>query len=314
MVKNAAALGCVGWALPTDSASPVAPRANGGRCPPYVLAPAANGGHGPPCILAGLFTTLAVLAMLAGCSSGRVGGMYVLDEAVAVREAHYDRTAVVAGDEMFYAAGRLVPMIRSSRYIATDTPIKQIRLVRRSRINPERIPQFVVDRKFRVYDVLNGDSYLVPDMLDNDDDEVTQVCNDGQRLVASVIPRFVLSNDQPEARFYALELPDGVWTQTSRNSAFPALRAAAAPRFALDLRNDPRTGTPADSGSGWIDVRSFGDMEQRGLNRGEWGEIMERAKDGRSQTLFTSNSGKQFLLFDQNDGGAAESTRALRDE
>lgn len=263
----------------------------------------------PPTLL-----LVGVLLTAAGCSSGRVGGMYVLDEAVAVREAHYDRTAVVAGDELFYASGRLVPMIRSSRYIATETPFKQIRLIRRSRINPERIPQFVVDRKFRVYDVLNGDSWLVPDMLDNDDEEVTQVCHDGRRLVASVIPRYALANDQPEARFYSLELPDGVWTETSRNDAFPALRTAAAPRFALDLRNDPRTGTPASPGTEWIDVRSFGDLERRGLNRGDWGEITERGKDGRAQTIFTSASGKQFVLFDQNDGGAAESTRALRDD
>ena len=82
------------------------------------------------------FVGPAVVLGVAGCSSGRVGGVYVLDGAVAVEDAvpDWQQTVVVKDGRAIRLRGTLVPTTAATSWLVVDESIPVMHMLRTSKM------------------------------------------------------------------------------------------------------------------------------------------------------------------------------------
>jgi hypothetical protein len=188
---------------------------------------------------------VVILLWTAGCSSGRVGAFYLLDDAVAVEDAHvpYQRTAVYSHDRVSTLKGVLVPTTAAGRCLVVEEGVYAVRPVRTSAMRADqRFPKWVIDHVLRTYDLTTGEIRTLPNPLDSDDEHLMQLRLVGDGLFAAIGHRLNVQLETEPARYAAYRLPDGPWqplTLTDGRLAFP--RYWTPVRF-VDLRTAGRRG------------------------------------------------------------------------
>jgi hypothetical protein len=159
-------------------------------------------------------STAAVVLCAAGCSSGRIGAVYVLDDAIVVQDAtpEFHRTAVYQDGRVTTLRGTVVPMISAGRWLVLEEGVPTVRPIRTSPMRPEqRLPAWVNNRRLQAFDLQTGQLVKLPNTLENDDRQICFLRVQGDRLLARVGDRYNVQSEAGEVHFHALHLPDGAW-------------------------------------------------------------------------------------------------------
>lgn len=248
----------------------------------------------------------AGLMLTAGCTTGRVGALYVFDDAVVVEDAsdQWPTTALVTPDRVFHFRGTVVPIRAVRAWIVVDEPVSLLGMVRTSRLrSQQRLPATMQSHRLHLVEVATGHSRRLPDPPDTNDERVHALRLDGVRLLAAVGERFTVQSEPGRLRYVCLNLPDGQWEALSAEEAARAAgRFGPAAKFA-DLRSSA-TGAPGNGpavpergGSRWGAVRSFVELRNRGLSRGDWGEIVEREELGRWLVVYRGPDARERVVL-----------------
>ncbi len=260
-----------------------------------------------------LITSLAVLCTC-GCSSGRIGGLYLLNGAVAVEDAVADwqQTVLVKDGQATHYHGTLVPTTSVTGWLVIDELAPKMHMLRTSKMRPEqRFPVFRDDHCLYRLDLDSGKATPLSISLDTDDEQVRMLRLDGDWLLIAVGERYNVQSEPIPLRYVRYHLPDGPLDSIAPdevNRIFPRYRHIA--RFA-DFRTDAgafatsapaaQPSSPSDqprrSRSIWNSITSFQELQSRGLARGDWGELTEREFLGRRQAIYISPQGKEITLF-----------------
>lgn len=260
--------------------------------------------------------------VLAGCYSGRVGGLRLLDNAVLIEDYAYPRLAIVANGKVAQLQGdSFVPMTRSGRWVVAQETVSQFHWVRAdtNQADAPRLPLTFRDRKLTAYDLETGETRLIANTLDGDDTQITDLRLDGDRLVAKAATRYASGWKPVEGRFFAYTLPNGPWEPLSNVEGGKVLPRTGWERKFENLRTQdrakpagprPRT-PPAANPLTWERVTTFEELKTKGLNRGDWGEIFERQVKNAWEVVFQPPDGGELIVFRQNDGGLTQSNRSF---
>lgn len=263
------------------------------------------------------FTTVllgAALVWSTGCSSGRIGGVYILDHGLVVADANpqLQRAVLVTDDKLVEVRGAPIPALKSGEWIVFQRFLPRTHLVRTSRLrSDQRLPQTHADRFLVAVRVTTGEEINVPHPWDNGDDIIDSVIQMENHLIAAVKTRYVVQTQFSELRYFECTLPQCVWEAIPEARGrklvprdvplgpFADLRTAAAPR-ARDRGNPAKTVSPR-----WSGIASFEEFQRRGLHRGDWGQLLERERDLRWEAVLTRPDGREIVLLRQNDAGTA---------
>lgn len=255
-----------------------------------------------------------VLFLLAGCSSGRIGGVYILDHGLVVADANpqLQRAVLVTDDQLIEVRGSPIPVLKSGDWIVFQRFLPRTHLVRTSRLrSDQRLPQTHADRFLVAVNALTGEQIGVPHPWDNGDDIIDSVIQVENRLVAAVKTRYVVQTQFSELRYFECALPECVWEAIPEARGrklvprdvplgpFADLRTTAAPR-SRDRLNPAKTVSPR-----WSGITTFEEFQRRGMHRGDWGQLFERERDLRWEAVLTRPDGREIVLLRQNDAGTA---------
>lgn len=266
---------------------------------------------------------LSLLCFLSGCSprsSGLVGGVHVLDDAVVIEDRFYPLSAILrpgaAGQTAITASGWLVPLVESGPWLVFYESKNTLRNVRASRLDAaRRLPKWVEDRVLSAVDVRSGQRFEVANTLDNNDEHILRLRVADAVLIAEVGPRFHVVSTVSEPRYFVFQLPSGPWQPLSARDARPVM-AARRTRVAFeDLRAAPPPAAapaaenqrPMRTRTRWLRVTSFDQLNQAGLSEGDWGSLAQRKAGSVWETVYSPpGSSETIVALRQNDLGAAE--------
>jgi hypothetical protein len=247
-----------------------------------------------------------ILLFVAGCSSGRVGGFYLLDSAVAVEDARADfqRTAVYRDRKVEKLHGTLVPTVAAGRWLVLQELVQKPRMVRTSVMRPEqRLPVWVYDHRLSAYDLETGQVTPLANTLDTDDTQMRDVRLVGDRLLAIEDERYNVQAQPGPPRYMVCTVPDGDWVALPRAEGKRLFSHPVKVGKFADLRTPAAQSTsqPAHrKSSRWGPITSFADLKARGLTHGDWGELFEREVSGRDEVVLKTRSGQEIVLLKQN--------------
>ncbi|MBL8878984.1 MAG: hypothetical protein JNG88_07675 [Phycisphaerales bacterium] len=250
----------------------------------------------------------------AGCSSGRIGGVYILDHGLVVADADKElqRAVLVTDAKLVPVQGAPIPALKSGEWIVFQRFLPRAHLVKTSRLRADqRLPQMHADRLLFAVHADTGRQIDVPHPWDNGDDIIDSVIQVENKLVAAVKTRYVVQTQFSELRYFECSLPQCEWEAIPENRGrklvprdvplgpFADLRASAAPTD-RDGRNPRKTTAPR-----WSGITTFEEFQRRGLHRGEWGQLTERERDLRWEAVLKRPDGREIVLLRQNDAGTA---------
>lgn len=255
-----------------------------------------------------------LVCAISGCSSGRIGGVYILDHGVVVADADKDlQHAVLATDQkLVHVQGMPIPVLKSGDWIVFQHFLPRTHLVRTSRLrSDQRLPQMHADRLLLAVNTDTGQKIEVPHPWDSGDDLIDSVIQVGNQLVAAVKTRYVVQTQFIELRYFECTLPECTWEAIPEARGrklvprdvplgpFADLRTTATPKV-RDWKDPRKTVAPR-----WSGITSFEEFQRRGLHRGEWGQILERERDLHWEAVLTRPDGTEVVLLRQNDAGTA---------
>ncbi len=265
----------------------------------------------------------SLLCLMAGCSprsSGLIGGVHVLDEAVVVEDRFYPISAVLrpgaATQSAISATGWLVPLVESGPWLVFYESRSALRNLRASKLDAaRRLPKWVEDRVLSAVDVRSGQRFEVANTLDNNDDHILRMRVADAVLIAEVAPRFHVVSTVSEPRYFVFQLPSGPWQPLAARDARPVMASrrtrvafedlrAAPPPAAAPAKENQR---PLRTRARWLRVTSFDQLSQAGLSEGDWGSLAQRKAGSVWETVYSPPGGSATIVaLRQNDLGAAE--------
>lgn len=255
-----------------------------------------------------------LVGMTGGCSSGRIGGVYILDHGLVVADADKElqRAVLVTHDKLVPVQGAPIPALKSGDWIVFQRFLPRAHLVKTSRLrSDQRLPQMHADRLLIAVHSATGEQIDVPHPWDNGDDIIDTVIQVENKLVAAVKTRYVVQTQFSELRYFECTLPQCEWQAIPETRGrklvprdvplgpFADLRTAAAPSSRA-VRAPRKAPAPR-----WSGVTSFEEFQRRGLHRGEWGQLAERERDLRWEAVLKRPDGSEIVLLRQNDAGTA---------
>jgi hypothetical protein len=252
---------------------------------------------------ASAWVAVAVPALLlTGCAAGRVGGLYLLDDAIAVVDAHHGsaHTVLVQPGRTTRIRGKPVPTTAVERWIVLGELAPRLRPLRTSPMRKEqRLPAWTSDYRLTCLDLRTGRRRALPNTLDSDDQQIHRLRLHGDRLFAAIGERFNVQSEPGELRYAAYRLPDGPWESMPAEEGARVLPRWAVGAAFADLRSSGPDEPGADRAA-WHSVQSFADLEARGLSHGSWGELRERKNAlGRQEIVLKTPDGQETVLVRQ---------------
>lgn len=234
-----------------------------------------------------------VLSCAAGCVSGRVGGLCIYDDGLVVTDAVPQGGSVICETgRTARVSGRAAPTLRVTDWLVFSEPDWRTFSVRTSRHRPEqRIPERCRIQELRLFSRRDARTRPLAQPFDNADQALERVLLVGDQLYAEVIPRYYVAPIPNEPSYYAVELPNavanaGAWRPISAAEGAQVFSPTRLPGPFQDARTTPAAPAATfEPRPDWRQIRTFDDLCRRGLNRGSWGELLERHREGRWEVV-----------------------------
>ncbi len=253
---------------------------------------------------------LPALAAAAGCSSGRIGALYIFDQAVVAEDAcaDYQRSVVLREGRVTPQRGRLVPPTGPGPWLVFAEQVPALRPVRTSPMRSEqRLPKWVADHRLRCLDLTTGVLTPLPNPLDSDDEHIRSLRVVRDRLYAAVESRFNVPEPRPAPRYHAFPLPAGPWEPIPAEEGRRVFPHNWLPSRFVDARTVAEPPTPETAARKHLPVTErtplVEELRRRGLTPGTWGDIFERTRTTGRETVFRAPDGRETVLLRQNDAG-----------
>ena len=258
---------------------------------------------------------LPALAAVVGCNSGRIGALYLFDQAVVAEDARaeYQRSVVLRDGHVTPQRGRLVPPSGPGGWLVFAEKLPALRQVRTSPMRQEqRLPTWAADHRLRCLDLATGVVTLLPNPYDSDDEHIRMLRVAGGRLYAAVEQRFNVPEPGTAPRYYACTLPAGPWEPIRDEEGRRIFPRNWVPSRFVDARTvaEPptreaaaRAHLPATDRTPLVD-----ELHRRGLAPGSWGDVFERVRGAGRETVFRAPDGRETVLLRQNDAGYGDAS------
>ncbi|MGE0481231.1 MAG: hypothetical protein AB7Q17_12235 [Phycisphaerae bacterium] len=251
-----------------------------------------------------IIAAAALLSALGtGCASGRVGSLYVLDDALVVGEAGSPRTAIWCAGRVSVRRGSPVAVTRGGAWVVLREDAPALHDVRTSEMrSDQRLPLKTIDRRLTALNVRTAESRPIAHEFDSADRQIAGLVVVDDALVGATTERFHVPPAAMPWVYSRYDLPGGPWAPLDREEGRRVLPRGAAKGGFADARRS-RSGAAADDApaADWAGVATFAELKARGLNSGSWGTVDERQAAGRWEVVFTPPGGAPAVLLRQGE-------------